>query len=361
MSRKFNFSAGPAMLPEEVLQQVQAELLDWNSSGMSVMEMPHRGDFFEGIANQAEQDLRELLKIPSNYKVLFLQGGGRTQFAMVPMNLAKEAECVAYSNTGTWSQFAIEEAKRYNTVHIAIDSEGNNYTNLPDKSEWNIPDNAAYLHYTDNETIQGLEFSQAPDSRGIPLISDMSSNLLSKPLEINQYGLIYACAQKNLGPSGITMVIIRDDLLAREPIVSTPSMLRYKIHAENNSLYNTPACFAWYVCGLVFKWVKNQGGVEEMARRAKARTDELYHYIDASGFYNNPVNSAHRSKMNVVFTLKDEKLDGTFLKNAEKAGLMNLKGHRSVGGMRASLYNSMPKAGVAALLQFMREFAAQHG
>ncbi len=356
MSRVYNFSAGPAQIPEEVLKEAQNELLDWQHSGMSVMEMPHRGQDFKNIAELAEQDLRDLLSIPTNYKVLFLHGGGRSQFSMVPMNLANKAACMAYAATGTWSNFALQEATRYGKVKLVASGENHNFTDIPPQADWDIPKDAAYLHYTDNETIQGVEFSDTPQSNGLPLVADMSSNLLSKPLDISRFGLIYACAQKNIGPAGITVVIIREDLLEREPMPMTPTMFQYAIHANANSLYNTPATFPWYVSGLVFKWIKKHGGVEKMAQNAKARSDMLYQYIDQSDFYANPVNLNCRSRMNVVFTLADANLDQKFLKDAEAKGLTNLKGHRSIGGMRASMYNSMPQKGVELLLEFMRDF-----
>lgn len=360
MSRIYNFSAGPAALPDEVLIQIRDELLNWRDTGMSVMELPHRGEYFESIAFEAEQDLRDLLAIPRNYQILFLHGGGRSQFAMVPMNLAFDATCMAYVETGTWSQLAIEEARRYGKVHIAATGSINKYTEIPPLSSWTVPKEAAYLHYTDNETIHGIEFLEIPDDFGVPLVSDMSSNLLSKPLDIAKFGIIYACAQKNLGPAGITVVIIRDDLLSRKPFPFTPSMFCYGLHAENNSFLNTPPTFAWYVCGLVFKWVKRQGGVARMAELSQLKSSKLYDFIDQSELYLNLVRKQCRSRMNVPFTLVKPELDALFLKGSESIGLSNLKGHRLVGGMRASIYNAMPEKGVDALIAFLRDFENQH-
>ncbi|OGO90985.1 MAG: phosphoserine transaminase [Coxiella sp. RIFCSPHIGHO2_12_FULL_42_15] len=359
MTRVYNFSAGPAQLPDEVLLQIRDELFDWQGTGMSVMEMPHRGDIFDGIAKTAEQDLRDLLAIPSHYKVLFLHGGGRSQFAMVPLNLGFQAANLTYLETGTWSQLAVEEAKRFGHVHVAASSSENHYTDIPARSQWSVPEDSAYLHYTDNETIHGIEFSLPPNVN-MPLVSDMSSNLLSKPIDVNQFGIIYACAQKNLGIAGITIVIIRDDLLQRTVFPHTPSMFHYALHAEQHSFLNTPPTFSWYVSGLVFKWIKQQGGVAEMEQRRKARAEKLYAFIDHSEFYFNPVKRHCRSCMNVPFILSNPDLNAKFLTEAEKAGLVNLKGHRLVGGMRASMYNAMPLQGVDALIEFMHAFEKQN-
>lgn len=360
MSRVFNFGAGPAQLPEEVLRQVQDELLDWNQLGMSVLEVSHRSAEFMQLAQESEQDLRDLLTIPDNYQVLFLHGGGRSQFAMVPLNLAKDAHCTAYTNTGSWSNFAIKEAERYSKVNIAASAVENQFTEIPDESHWDIPVDAAYLHCTDNETIQGLEFNHVPNVNGLPLVTDMSSNLLTKPVDVSQYGLIYACAQKNLGPAGTTIVIIRDDLLAREPMEFTPTMFNYQTHAEKHSLYNTPCTFSWYVVSLILKWVKKQGGLEKMDAHCRSRSQPLYDYIDQSDLYTSRVKPKFRSRVNVVFTLVDAELDQVFLQESKQQGLANLKGHRSVGGMRASMYNAMSQAGADALLDFMRDFEKRH-
>lgn len=356
MSNIYNFSAGPATLPQEVLEQAQKDLINWQDQGLSVLEMTHRSKAFKQIADEAEADLRDLLAIPANYSVLFLAGGGRTQFAMVPMNLAAENPKMAYLQTGIWSELAVEEAQLFGEVVIAGNSSQNNYTDLPSPQTWNLPKDAAYLHYTDNETVHGIEFKQTPDSKGLPLVTDMSSNLLSKEIDISRYGLIYACAQKNLGPAGITVVIIRNDLLERKPFDFTPNMLRYKNQASEGSLYNTPPTFPWYVCGLVFKWVKKQGGIKKFAEVNARKAKKLYEFIDESRLYRNPVNPQYRSQMNAVFTLAKENLTEQFLQQADKAGLLNLKGHRAVGGMRASIYNAMPEAGVDALIAFMRDF-----
>ena len=356
MSRAFNFAAGPAQLPESVLNQARDEFLNWHDTQMSVMEMPHRGEIFKKIAATATQDLRDILQIPNNYKILFLQGGGRTQFAMVPLNLANKAACMGYVDTGSWSGYAIKEAQLYGKVEVVASGAKNGYTDIPDFKEWNIPDNAAYLHYTDNETIHGVEFPKPPVINTIPLITDMSSNLLSKPLDIKQFGLIYACAQKNIGPSGITVVIIREDLIGKEPFPFTPTMMRYKTHAEADSLYNTPSTYCWYLSGLVFKWIKEQGGIKALSEINRRKAEKLYALIDKSDFYKNPVKPEFRSRMNVIFDLADENLNSTFLKEAEKNNLLNLKGHKSRGGMRASLYNAMPEQGVDELIEFMRDF-----
>lgn len=356
MAKIYNFSAGPATLPQEVLEQAQKDLLNWQDQGLSVLEMTHRSKAFKQIAEEAEADLRELLAIPSNYSVLFLAGGGRTQFAMVPMNLAAENPKMAYLQTGIWSELAVQEAQLFGEVVIAGNSADNHYTNLPSPETWKLPKDAAYLHYTDNETVHGIEFKKTPDSQDLPLVTDMSSNLLSKEIDVSRYGLIYACAQKNLGPAGVTVVIIRNDLLERKPFDFTPNMLRYKNQAKEHSLYNTPPTFSWYVCGLVFKWVKKQGGVKKFAEINARKSKKLYEFIDESRLYRNPVNSQYRSHMNAVFTLTKENLTEQFLQEADKAGLHNLKGHRAVGGMRASIYNAMPEAGVDALIAFMRDF-----
>jgi phosphoserine aminotransferase len=357
----YNFSAGPAVLPKEVLQQAQAELPDWHGSGMSVMEMSHRGKEYMGIQAQAESDLRELMGIPANYKVLFLQGGASQQFAMIPLNLLRGKQSVDYVNTGEWSKKAISEAKKFVNVNVVADNKDKNCTYVPEFKGWKLDKDAAYLHYTPNETIGGVEFSWVPDAGGVPLVADMSSNILSRPVDVSKFGLIYAGAQKNIGPAGLTIVIIREDLVGHAP-GGMPTMLDYKTHAENDSMYNTPPTYGIYMAGLVFQWLKKNGGIGAMEKVNIAKSKLLYDTIDASnGFYNCPVNKADRSRMNVPFTLKDAALDGDFLKQADARGLLQLKGHRSVGGMRASIYNAMPQAGVQALVEFMREFAAQKG
>ena len=360
MSRIYNFSAGPAMLPEEVLKQAASEMTDWRGSGMSVMEMSHRGKEYISIAKKAEADLREIMEVPDNYKVLFLQGGASSQFAMIPMNLLRGNNTADYINTGQWSKKAIAEAKRYCKVNVVATSEADNFTTVPAKSEWKLNPDAAYLHYTPNETIGGVEFDSIPDTGNVPLVADMSSTILSRPFDVTKFGLIYAGAQKNIGPAGLTIVIIREDLID-EPLPGTPVMFSYKTHAENDSMYNTPPTYAWYIAGLVFEWIKNKGGLDAMAGRNKRKADKLYTAIDKSGFYKNPVDKNYRSCMNIPFTLKNSGLDSKFLEEAKAAGLVSLKGHRSVGGMRASIYNAMPEEGVDALISFMEEFQKKNG
>jgi phosphoserine aminotransferase len=360
MPRVYNFSAGPAMLPEEVLKQAASEMTDWRGSGMSVMEMSHRGKEYISIAKKAEADLRKIIEVPDNYKVLFLQGGASSQFAMIPMNLLGSKKTADYINTGQWSKKAMAEAKRYCNVNVAATSESSNFTTVPPKSEWKVNTGAAYLHYTPNETIGGVEFDFIPETGGVPLVADMSSTILSRPIDVSKFGLIYAGAQKNIGPAGLTIVIIREDLIG-EPIPGTPVMFSYKTHAENESMYNTPPTYAWYIAGLVFEWIKKQGGLEAMAALNKRKADKLYAAIDKSGFYKNPVDMRYRSWMNVPFTLKNSELDSKFLEEAKAAGLVALKGHRSVGGMRASIYNAMPEEGVDKLIAFMEEFQKNNG
>jgi phosphoserine aminotransferase len=360
MSAIYNFSAGPAMLPVAVMQQARDELLDWHGSGMSVMEMSHRSKEYLSIATQAEADLRALFAVPDNYKVLFLQGGATSQFAMVPMNLLRGRSQADYINTGAWSKKAIAEAKRYCDVNVAASSEGSNFTTIPEFSCWQRNADAAYLHYTPNETIGGVEFHDIPDSGDVPLVADMSSTILSRPLDVSRFGLIYAGAQKNIGPAGLTVVIVRDDLIGGT-LPGTPSMFDYQAHADNGSMLNTPPTFAWYLSGLVFAWLREQGGLAAVAEVNRRKSQRLYDAIDASAFYSSPVDPVCRSWMNVPYTLANPDLDGEFLEQAKSAGLLNLKGHRSVGGMRASIYNAMPEAGVDALIGFMQEFEHTHG
>ncbi|QEW05686.1 3-phosphoserine/phosphohydroxythreonine transaminase [Nitrincola iocasae] len=360
MTRKFNFSAGPAALPDEVLQQAQRDLCDWQGKGLSIMEMSHRSDEFVSVAQQAEQDLRDLMSIPDHYKVLFLQGGASSQFAMLPMNLLRGKQTADYINTGIWSKKAIAEASRYCTVNIAATTEAEHFLRAPTPAEIQLSPDAAYLHYTSNETIGGVEFNYIPDSGSVPLIVDMSSDILSGPIDVSRFGVIYAGAQKNIGPAGLTVVIVREDLLGHT-LAGTPTMYDYKVHAEGESMHNTPPTFAWYLSGLVFDWLKRQGGVAAMAEVNQRKAAKLYAAIDRSDFYANPVAIDSRSGMNVPFTLADAALDKLFLQQAEAAGLLNLKGHRSVGGMRASIYNAVPEAAVDALLTFMSEFETQHG
>lgn len=359
MTRLFNFSAGPSNLPEAVLQEAQSDLLNWQGKGMSVMEMSHRGEAFTQISEEAESDLRALLAIPDHYKVLFLQGGASSQFAMVPLNLLRGNTQADYVNTGAWSKKAIAEAKKYCEVNVVASAEDKNFTYIPPQETWQLNPKASYVHYTPNETIGGVEFSWVPETGGVPLVADMSSTLLSRPINIEQYGIIYAGAQKNIGPAGLTLVIIREDLLGHA-IPSTPTMFDYKTHAENDSKYNTPPAFAWYIAGLVFKWMKEQGGLAAMAEVNERKAAKLYQAIEESELYTNPVNPANRSWMNVPFILKNSELDKPFLAEAKEAGLVELKGHRSVGGMRASIYNAMPEAGVDALITFMKAFEQKH-
>ncbi|MFA7400085.1 MAG: 3-phosphoserine/phosphohydroxythreonine transaminase [Sideroxydans sp.] len=353
----YNFSAGPAVLPKEVLQQAQAELLDWHGSGMSVMEMSHRGKEYMGIHAQAEADLRELMGIPSNYKVLFLQGGAHLQFSMIPLNLLRGKASADYVNTGEWSKKAIGEAKKFTSVNVVADNKDKNCTYIPAFDTWKLDKDAAYVHYTPNETIGGVEFNWIPETGDVPLVADMSSNILSRQIDVSKFGLIYAGAQKNIGPAGLTLVIVREDLVGHAD-ARLPTMMDYKTHADNESMYNTPPTYGIYMSGLVFKWLKKNGGIAAMEKNNIAKANLLYAAIDGSnGFYNCPVAKADRSRMNVPFTLKDANLDGDFLKQADARGLLQLKGHRSVGGMRASIYNAMPLAGVQALADFMGEFA----
>ncbi|ARU31968.1 phosphoserine transaminase [Sulfuriferula sp. AH1] len=360
MSEIFNFSAGPAVLPKPVLEQARDEMLDWHGSGMSVMEMSHRGKEFTGIAHQAEADLRELMSIPANYKVLFLQGGASSQFSMVPMNLLRGKTSVDYINTGIWSEKAIDEARRYANVNVAASSADRNFSYAPAQAEWRLDRNAAYVHYTPNETIGGVEFHWTPDTGEVPLVADMSSNILSKPIDVSRFGLIYAGAQKNIGPAGLTIVIVRDDLIGNA-LAATPTMYNYRTHAQHDSMYNTPPTYAMYIAGLVFALLKREGGLAAMEQRNIAKSDLLYDYLDASDFYGSSVARENRSRMNIPFTLRDPALDEAFLKGAQQRGLLQLKGHKLAGGMRASIYNAMPMAGVQALVEYMRDFVRQQG
>jgi phosphoserine aminotransferase len=360
MTRIINFSAGPAVLPESVLEQASREMLDWHGSGMSVMEMSHRGKEFVGIAEQAEADLRELLAVPANYKVLFVQGGATQQFAAVPMNLLRGKKSADYVNSGEWAKKAIGEAKRYCTVNIAASSEDQKFTYAPPQSKWKLDPEAAYVHYTSNETIGGVEFHWVPDTGKVPLVADMSSHMLSRPVDVARYGVIYAGAQKNMGPAGLTIVIVRDDLIGGALPV-TPAMLDYKVQADNGWMYNTPPTYAVYIAGLVFQWLKKQGGLKKMEEINRAKAAVLYDFLDQTEFYLSPVAKSDRSLMNIPFRLKNDKLDEEFLKQARQNGLVELKGHRAVGGMRASIYNAMPIDGVKALVAYMRDFQGKNG
>lgn len=362
MRKVYNFSAGPAMLPEEVLLQAQSELLDWHGTGMSIMELGHRGAEFKQVAEQSEADLRELLSIPNNYHVLFLTGGATAQFAMVPLNLMARNKKADYIDTGIWSKKAIDEAKRYGEVNVAAKLDiKNDLVCIPSQKEWHLHSDAAYVHYTPNETIEGVEFHWVPNTGDIPLVADMSSNILSKPININDYGIIYAGAQKNLGQAGVTLVIVRDDLV-HQSLPGTPTLYQYKVQADNNSLYNTSPTFSWYIAGLTLAWMKRQGGVKHFAELNRRKADLLYSFIDANReFYRNNVAKECRSNMNVPFNLPSDELTTAFLDQATAVGLTKLKGHRLSGGVRASIYNAMPEAGVLALLDFMRDFAKRYG
>lgn len=357
----FNFSAGPAALPLEVLERARAELIDWNGSGMSVMEVSHRGKAFTELAEQTEARLRALLAIPGDYRVLFMQGGATGQFAAVPLNLAAPGARTEYLNTGVWSAKAIEEARRLGvSVRVAADESASRYTTVPSREALRFDPGAAYVHYTPNETIGGVEFPYVPDSGTVPLVADMSSTLLSRPIEVGRFGLIYAGAQKNIGPAGLCLVIVREELLGRAR-ADVPAILDYTRLAAHGSMLNTPPTFAWYVAGLVFEWIEAGGGLAAMAARNRAKADLLYGAIDTSGLYRNPVERTCRSWMNVPFTLERPGLEKHFLSEAAAEGLTHLEGHRSVGGLRASLYNAVPLAAVEALVGFMREFERRHG
>lgn len=357
--RVFNFAAGPATLPLDVLERARDELTDWQGSGMSVMEVSHRSKAFIAVAQKAEADVRELLAIPSNYKVLFLQGGATGQFSAIPMNLTTADSTVDYVNTGAWSKKAIGEAKRYAKVNVLADESASNYSTVPAQSALRATPGAAYFHYTPNETIGGVEFPYVPDTGSVPLVADFSSTILSRPIDVSSFGLIYAGAQKNIGPSGLVLVIVREDLLGKAR-PGTPAVWDYKSMADEGSMLNTPPTFGWYIAGLIFEWMKKQGGLSAIGERNRAKAAKLYAAIDASGWYRNPVQKAARSWMNVPFTIPDTALEKSFLAEAAKAGLVNLEGHRSVGGFRASIYNAMPPEGVDALIAFMQDFQRRH-
>lgn len=357
----YNFCAGPAMLPVEVMQQAQAELINWQQHGCSVMEVSHRSKSFMAIAAKAEQDLRDLLSIPDHYKVLFMHGGGRGQFSAVPLNLLSNDGEAVYVVSGSWSKAAVEEAQKFGKVRtLDIRRNQDGQRSLVAAKDWDIHPTADYVHFCPNETVDGLEFTELPHT-DVPLVADLSSTILSRPLDVSRFGLIYAGAQKNIGPSGLTLVIVREDLLVRGQGKAIPSIMDYALTASNDSMFNTPPTFAWYLAGLVFQWLKQQGGVAAMARHNEAKAERLYQFIDQSAFYRNDVASANRSWMNVPFLLADDSLNDRFVKEAEANGLLALKGHRLVGGMRASIYNAMPMAGVEALIAFMQAFERSHG
>ncbi len=359
MKRVFNFAAGPAVLPEPVLEQAAAEMLDYKNSGMSVMEISHRSKLFEEIIQQAEADLRKLLHIPDNYKVLFLQGGGHLQFSMVPLNLMKN-KVADYIVTGAWAKKAIDEARRFIDARKIASSEDRNYAYIPDLDHLELSPDADYVYICENNTIYGTKYIKLPDTKGKPLVSDLSSSILSEPIDVSKYGLIFAGAQKNIGPAGTTIVIIREDLIQTDLEPFVPTMLKYHIHSESNSLYNTPPTYGIYICGLVFKWLLNLGGVEKMHAINIEKAKVLYDLLDGSKLFKGNVDKEYRSLMNVTFSLPSPELDAKFLKEAKEAGFDNLKGHRSVGGMRASIYNAMPLAGVKALAGFMEKFEKEN-
>lgn len=360
MTRLYNFSAGPSSIPGPVLSRARDELLDWHGCGLSVLEMSHRGKEFHSIAEKIESDLRALLGVPDTHRILFLQGGATTQFSLIPMNLSGKGRTASYVDTGYWSRRAIQEGRKLCDVQIAASSENLNDYSLPSSENWVINVSADYLHYTANETIEGMEFSGVPDSNGVPLVCDMSSNILSGPIDVERYALIYAGAQKNLGAAGITLVLIREDMLGRVS-GELPSVFSYLEYAENRSLVNTPPTFIWYLMGLVIEWIDEQGGLDAVAATNTAKATKLYQAIDRSEFYSNKVKVDARSRMNIPFVLADADLSDYFILEAEKNGLVNLRGHRSVGGMRASLYNAMPESGVDCLVSFMNEFERRNG
>lgn len=359
MSRVYNFSAGPAVLPEKVLKEAAEEMLDYNGTGMSVMEMSHRSKAFEKIIGDAEKSLRDLMNIPDNYKVLFLQGGGHQQFAMIPMNLMKN-KVADYINTGQWAKRAMLEAKIYGKVNLIASSEDKNYSYIPDLKELKISEDSDYVYICHNNTIYGTKYNQLPDTGDKILVADMSSDILSEPIDVTKYGLIFAGAQKNIGPAGVVIVIIREDLITEDVLPGTPTMLKYKTHVDNNSLYNTPPAYGIYICGKVFKWLENKGGLEAMKKINEEKAAILYEYLDSSSMFKGTVVKKDRSLMNVPFITGSDELDAKFVKEAKAAGFENLKGHRTVGGMRASIYNAMPIEGVKALVQFMKKFEEEN-
>lgn len=359
VSRVYNFSAGPAVLPEEVLKEAAAEMLDYKGCGMSVMEMSHRSKAFEQIINEAEADLRELMNIPDNYKVLFLQGGASQQFAMIPMNLMKNKKA-AYIITGQWAKKAFQEAKLYGDAVEAASSADKTFSYIPDCSDLDIPEDADYVYICENNTIYGTKFKELPNTKGKTLVADVSSCFLSEPVDVSKYGIIYGGVQKNIGPAGMVIVIIREDLITEDTLPGTPTMLKYKTHADNKSLYNTPPAYGIYICGKVFKWLKSKGGLEKIKELNEKKAAILYDYLDQSKLFKGTVAKEDRSLMNVPFVTGNEELDAKFVKEAKEAGFENLKGHRTVGGMRASIYNAMPVEGVEKLVEFMKKFEAKN-
>ena len=354
-----NFCAGPAAIPEPVLEEVRSELLEWGNAGMSIMEMSHRSSIFDEVASNAKQDFIELLNIPDEYDVLFLQGGATHQFSMVPLNFSSQEDSADYLVTGAWSKKAIVEGQKYSKINIVASSEADNFTHAPDSKLWNLDSNAKYFHYAPNETIQGVAIHQPPDIDA-PIVADMSSVILSEPIDVSKFSLIYAGAQKNIGPAGLTIVIIQKEMFEKENS-SNSNILRYSQHSKNNSMLNTPPTFAWYMAGKVFKWLKSEGGLEVICKKNYFKANTLYQYIDESNFFSNPVAVENRSIMNIPFILADNNLDSLFIEQAEQNGLLNLKGHRSLGGMRASIYNAMPIEGVHDLIEFMKDFEKTNG
>ena len=359
MSRVYNFSAGPAMLPEEVLKEAAEEMTDCRGTGMSVMEMSHRSQAFASILNEAETDIRELMHIPENYKVLFLQGGASLQFAMIPMNLMKN-KVADYIVTGQWAKKAYQEAQKYGRVNKIASSEDKTFSYIPDCSDLSVSPDADYVYICENNTFYGTNFRELPDTKVKPLVADVSSCFLSEPVDVTKYGLIYGGVQKNIGPAGVVIVIIREDLITEDVLPGTPTMMQYKTHADAGSLYNTPPAYGIYICGKVFKWLKKQGGLEEIKKKNEKKAKLLYDYLDESCLFKGTVEKKDRSLMNVPFVTGNEELDAKFVKEAKEAGLENLKGHRSVGGMRASIYNAMPYEGVQALVDFMKKFEKEN-
>lgn len=360
MSTIYNFSAGPAVLPQPVLRQAQEEMLEWSGSGMSVTEMSHRSKEFLSIAEDAERTLTSLLELSDEYKVLFLQGGASTQFSTVPMNLLVKSRGADYVCTGQWSKKAIKEGKKIGSIHIAATSEDGNFSDIPPYDSWDLRSDSSYVHITSNETIGGVEFHDYPSNLSAPLVADMSSHILSRPLDVSQFGLIYAGAQKNIGPAGLTIIIIRKDLLSRGTS-DLPSMFSYAVQADNQSMFNTPPTYAIYMAGLVFRWLQEQGGLTAIEQKNIKKSNMIYDQIDLTGFYRSPIAKNCRSRMNIPFRIRDESLEDLFLKDAKDCGLLQLKGHRSVGGIRASIYNAMPIEGVETLLGFMQHFEQKYG
>lgn len=360
MARVYNFAAGPAILPEEVLREAAEEMLDYRGSGMSVMEMSHRSSTYQTIIDEAQQDLRDLMGIPDNYKVLFMQGGASQQFAMVPMNLMRN-RVADYIITGVWAKKACEEAKKYGTANVIASSADQTFSYIPDCSDLPVSDNADYVYICENNTIYGTKFKKLPNTKGKPLVSDVSSCFLSEPVNVADYGILYGGVQKNIGPAGVVIAVIREDLIREDVLPGTPTMLTYKTHADNGSMYNTPPAYGIYICGKVFKWLKNQGGLEAIKRHNESKAKLLYDFLDNSRLFKGTVRKEDRSLMNVPFVIGDQQMEAKFIKESTSAGLTNLKGHRSVGGMRASIYNAMPLAGVQALVDFMEEFEKNNG